>query len=67
MEDCILKNKDIRQEVKKSNIKLWQIADRLGIADTNFSKMLRKELSEKQKEKIRYIIKKLGKMDEYGK
>lgn len=52
-----MKNKDIRQEAKGANVKLWQIADNLGIADTNFSKMLRKELSENQKEKIRYIIK----------
>lgn len=52
-------NTDIRQEVKSANLKLYQIAEYLGIRDTEFSKMLRKELSAEQKEKIRQAIKSL--------
>ena len=52
-------NEDIRQEVKNANLKLWQIAERLGIRDTEFSKKLRKELSNEEKEKIRQAIKSL--------
>lgn len=51
-----MKNNDIRQEAQKTNIKLWQIAEKLGITDSTFSKMLRKELSAEQKQKIFTII-----------
>lgn len=51
-----MKNLDIREIAAKKNIKLWQIADVLGINDGNFSRKLRKELPEAEKEKIRAII-----------
>lgn len=39
----------IRDEAKAAGVKLWQIAEQLGINDGNFSRMLRRELpSEKQ-------------------
>lgn len=50
-------NVDIREEIKKANLKLWQIADLLNIRDSELSKKLRKELSEEEKNKIRQIIK----------
>lgn len=49
-------NNDIRELAKNSNIKLWQIADKLGLSDIAFSKKLRKELSEEEKAKIISII-----------
>jgi len=49
-------NTDIRQLAKNSGVYLWQIADRVGIADTNFSRKLRRELPEKEKVRIRQII-----------
>lgn len=58
-----MKNNDIRQEVQKANVKLWQIAEKLGVTDSTFSKMLRKELSAEQKEKIFTIIATLKKED----
>jgi len=54
-----MSNTDIKNEVKQSGVYLWQIADRLGINDGNFSRKLRKELSEAEKERIRSIIKDL--------
>ncbi len=51
-----MKNKDIRQEAQKANVKLWQIAEKLSVTDSTFSKILRKELSTEQKEKIFAII-----------
>jgi len=51
-----MKNNDIRQEAQKANVKLWQIAEKLSVTDSTFSKMLRKELSTEQKEKIFAII-----------
>ena len=49
-------NQTIRQLAKDNNVKLWQIADALGINDGNLSRKLRKELSPKEQEKIISII-----------
>ena len=54
-------NMDIRREAANKGVKLWRIADRLGISDCYFSKKLRKEFSEEEKEKIRSIIQELSK------
>ena len=56
-----MKNQDIRNEVKLAGLKLWQIADELGIAEATFSKKLRHELSDEKKAEIRSIIEKLKK------
>ncbi len=50
------KNLDIRNEAKKAGVKLWQIAERLNITDGNFSRKLRKELTDEEKAQIRAII-----------
>jgi hypothetical protein len=52
-----MKNIDIREEAKAANVKLWEIAERLGCTDSNFSRKLRKELTDAQKAEIRLIIK----------
>jgi len=49
-------NQDIRLEAAGAGVKLWQIAERLGIADCNFSRKLRKELPYDKKAEIRRII-----------
>ncbi len=54
-----MNNVDIREMAEKSNVKLWRIADYLGITDGNFSRKLRKELPEAEKQKIFQIIKEL--------
>lgn len=56
-----VKNQDIRDVAKKSGIKLWQIAEKLGIWDATLSKKLRKELPQEEKEKIFGIISELSK------
>lgn len=53
-------NQDIRRTAASSGVKLWQIADALGITDSSFSRKLRKELPQKEKEKIFFIIQKLS-------
>lgn len=55
-----MNNLDIRKEAEQSNIKLWQIAEYLGITDGNFSRKLRKELPEEEKQKIFQIINELA-------
>jgi predicted XRE-type DNA-binding protein len=49
-------NMDIKAEVKAVGLKLWQVAEKLGIADANFSRKLRHELSFEEKAKIRTIM-----------
>lgn len=45
-------NEDIRVKVISSGLKMWQVADALGIHDGSLSRKLRKELSLEEKDKI---------------
>lgn len=49
-------NQDIKNYAKSKGVRLWQIAAVLHINDSNFSRKLRKELSEAQKQEIIQII-----------
>ncbi|SHI19671.1 hypothetical protein SAMN02745823_03258 [Sporobacter termitidis DSM 10068] len=51
-------NADIRKACKENRISLWRVAERYngGMADSNFSRLLRHELSEAQKQKVLNII-----------
>lgn len=49
-------NSDVRCEILASGLKLWQIAEALGITDATFSRKLRKELPDETKTQIREII-----------
>ena len=51
-----MNNKDIREKAKECGVHLWQIAEVLGINDGNFSRKLRHELPDEEKEKIFKII-----------
>lgn len=53
------KNVSIRNAILSNNIKFWQIAEKLNINDGNFSRLLRKELTEDKKDEILKIIKEL--------
>lgn len=53
-------NKEIRTYVKEKGIYLWEIAEALHINDGNFSRRLRKELPEIQKQQIIRIIDELA-------
>jgi len=47
-----MRNKDIRKAIKSSGLKYWQVADKYGLTDSNFSRLLRKEQSQETKSKI---------------
>ena len=55
-----MKNQDIRNEIKAARLYLWQVADVLGLSDSNFSRKLRHELSDEEKARIRTIIAELS-------
>ncbi len=54
-------NEDVRKAVKEAGLRMWMIADELGIADHALSKKLRYELSDKEKEAIYKIVNNLAK------
>ncbi len=49
-------NQDVRMEAKRKGVYMWQIAEKYGINDGNFSRKLRKELPQEEKDKIFKII-----------
>lgn len=49
-------NQDVRNAVKESGFKLWELAEALGIYDGNLSRKLRRELPNDQKEHIFKVI-----------
>lgn len=51
-----MENQAIREAAKQNNVLLWEIAERLHIADGNFSRKLRRELPDEQREQILSII-----------
>lgn len=55
-----MSNQDIRRTAAGAGVKLWQIADALGIADCSLSRKLRKELPQEEKEEIFTIIQKVS-------
>lgn len=52
-------NQEIRMEAKRAGVRLWKIAERLGMNDGNFSRKLRYELNPDERNKILAIIKDL--------
>ncbi len=56
-----MSNQDIRRTAAGAGVRLWQIAEELGIADCSLSRKLRKELPLEEKERIFDIIKQLSK------
>lgn len=56
-----MKNQDVREAAKAAGVKIWQIADVLGIRDYSLSRKLRYELDEAEKRHILQIIEQLSK------
>lgn len=55
-----MRNQEIRDYARIKDVKLWQIAERLNLCDSNFSRKLRQELLEDEKLKILGIIDKIS-------
>lgn len=47
-----MNNLDIRKAIETSNFKYWQVANKLGMTDGNFSRMLRIELTKENKARV---------------
>ena len=55
-----MQNQDIRAAIEAAKIRYWQVAAMYGCTDGNFSRKLRKELPDEEKEKIFSIIRELS-------
>lgn len=53
-------NEEIRNAAKYAGVRLWEVAAAYGINDGNFSRKLRRELPQEEKEKILAIIDRLA-------
>ena len=53
-------NQDIRSYAKENGVKLWQVAEVIGISEITMSRRLRYELSESDKAEIMHIIDELA-------
>ena len=54
-----MRNIDLRQAFRVTNVKQWEVADALGISEMTFVKWLRKELPEAKKALVRAAIEKV--------
>ena len=57
-------NREIREAAKRAGVHLWQVAEECGMNDGNFSRKLRKELPQEEKQNILEIINRLSKEKE---
>lgn len=55
-----MQNKDVRRAAAAKGIRLWQLAEACGMADTTFSKLLRRELPLEKKQEVFAIIDKVA-------
>lgn len=49
-------NSRIRESAKRNGVFLWQVAEKLGLNDGNFSRLLRRELPEEEQTRILGMI-----------
>lgn len=49
-------NDELKRYAKEKGVRFWEIADKIGINDGNFSRLLRKEFSDEKKAEIMNII-----------
>ena len=54
-------NDEIRKAIDDAGLRYWQVAEELGVADTTFTKWLRKELPDEKRSQVMAAIEKLGK------
>ncbi len=53
-------NQEIRAELKTLGVPYWAVADKLGLSDSTFSRKLRHELPDSEKQRILTIITQLA-------
>lgn len=49
-------NSEIREAARTAGVKLWEIAEKMGITDANFSRKLRREFPDDERNEVLRII-----------
>ena len=55
-----MNNLDVRRHAKEKGVCLWQCAEELGVSEPTMTRMLRRELTERDKERLIAVIDKLA-------
>ncbi|MBQ7542116.1 MAG: hypothetical protein IJT44_07485 [Clostridia bacterium] len=50
------KNKEIRETARAAGVRLWQIADDMGVSEATLIRKLRHELPEAEKQEVLSVI-----------
>lgn len=53
-------NVEIREHAKKNGVRLWQVAEKIGMSDAAFSRKLRRELTATERERVQNAINQLA-------
>ncbi len=61
-----MENARIRQAASANKVKLWQVAEAMGVAESTFHRYMRHELPEKKQEEIIAMIRKVAVEREQG-
>jgi hypothetical protein len=56
----MLANSDIRSTAKTKGVRLWEIAEFLKVSDPTMTRMLRRELPDKEKQRFLSIIEEIA-------
>lgn len=51
---------DVKRLILDGGVKLWQVAERWGLTDSNFSRRLRKPFSQNEVERVKGIVAELA-------
>ena len=54
------RNEDLREQAARLRIRLWEVAEALGMSDTKLSVMLRYELTRRQRDKVLKTIEEIA-------
>lgn len=50
---------EVKEKILAAGLKIWQVAEKFGMNDGNFSRKLRKDFSQEDSEKVLSIIEEL--------
>ena len=59
-------NEAIREKAKKSGVRLWEVAEKIGVADSTFCRQMRRALPEARQQLILRAIDELAWRDTDG-
>ena len=59
-------NREVRAYAIEKGVLLWKVAEAIGISDSSFSRKLRRELPEEERERILAIIDQIAAEREVG-